>query len=118
MACGQRDLLSVYLQPFETVVRETKPWAVMSSYNSWNQEPNSSSAYLMTDLLRKQWKFQGYVYSDWGAIGMLNYFHKTAQNGADAARQALMAGLDVEASVIVRQIWWFVESWRTRGQAY
>lgn len=53
----------------------------------------------MTDLLRKQWKFQGYVYSDWGAIGMLNYFHKTAQNGADAARQALMAGLDVEASV-------------------
>lgn len=98
VACGQRDLLAVYLQPFETVVRETKPWAVMSSYNSWNQEPNSSSAYLMTELLRKQWRFQGYVYSDWGAIGMLNYFHKTAQNGADAARQALMAGLDVEAS--------------------
>lgn len=98
VTCGQRELLSVYLQPFETVVREARPWAVMSSYNSWNNEPNSSSRYLMTDLLRTQWGFQGYVYSDWGAIGMLNYFHKTAQNNADAAIQALTAGLDVEAS--------------------
>lgn len=98
VSCGQRELLSIYLKPFETVVKEAKPWAVMSSYNSWNGEPNSSSHYLMTELLRNQWGFQGYVYSDWGAIGMLNYFHKTAQNSADAAMQALMAGLDAEAS--------------------
>ena len=70
----------------------------MSSYNSWNNEPNSSSHYLMTELLRDRWDFQGYVYSDWGAIGMLNYFHKTAQNSAEAAIQALTAGLDAEAS--------------------
>lgn len=98
VSCGQRDLLSIYLKTFETVVKEAKPWAVMSSYNSWNNEPNSSSRYLMTELLRDQWGFQGYVYSDWGAIGMLNYFHKTAQNGAEAAIQALTAGLDAEAS--------------------
>lgn len=98
VSCGQRDLLSVYLQPFETVVKEARPWAVMSSYNSWNNEPNSSSRYLMTDLLREQWGFEGYVYSDWGAIGMLNYFHKTARDGAEAAMQALTAGLDAEAS--------------------
>lgn len=98
VACGERDLLSIYLDPFETVVREARPWAVMSSYNSWNQEPNSSSHYLLTELLRDQWGFQGYVYSDWGAIGMLNYFHKTARNSAEAALQALTAGLDVEAS--------------------
>lgn len=53
---------------------------------------------LMTELLRDRWDFQGYVYSDWGAIGMLNYFHKTAQNSAEAAIQALTAGLDAEAS--------------------
>ena len=52
----------------------------------------------MTELLRDRWDFQGYVYSDWGAIGMLNYFHKTAQNSAEAAIQALTAGLDAEAS--------------------
>lgn len=96
--CGQRELLSIYLKTFETVVKEAKPWAVMSSYNSWNNEPNSSSHYLMTELLRDRWDFQGYVYSDWGAIGMLNYFHKTAQNSAEAAIQALTAGLDAEAS--------------------
>ena len=98
VACGQRELLSIYLKTFETVVKEAKPWAVMSSYNSWNNEPNSSSHYLMTELLRDQWGFKGYVYSDWGAIGMLNYFHKTAQNGAEAAIQALTAGLDAEAA--------------------
>lgn len=98
VSCGQRELLSIYLKSFETVVKEAKPWAVMSSYNSWNNEPNSSSHYLMTELLRDQWGFQGYVYSDWGAIGMLNYFHKTAQNSAEAAIQALTAGLDAEAS--------------------
>lgn len=98
VSCGQRELLSIYLKTFETVVEEAQPWAVMSSYNSWNNEPNSSSHYLMTDLLRGQWGFQGYVYSDWGAIGMLNYFHKTAQNSAEAAIQALTAGLDAEAS--------------------
>ena len=98
VSCGQRELLFIYLKTFETVVKEAKPWAVMSSYNSWNNEPNSSSHYLMTELLRDRWDFQGYVYSDWGAIGMLNYFHKTAQNSAEAAIQALTAGLDAEAS--------------------
>lgn len=98
VSCGQRDLLSVFLKPFEEVVKEAKPWAVMSSYNSWNREPNSGSHYLLTELLRRQWGFNGYVYSDWGSIGMLNYFHHTARNGAEAAIQALTAGLDAEAS--------------------
>ena len=61
VSCGQRELLSIYLKTFEPVVKEAKPWAVMSSYNSWNNEPNSSSHYLMTELLRDRWDFQGYV---------------------------------------------------------
>lgn len=98
VACGERDLLSIYLQPFESIIKATHPWAVMSSYDSWNGIPNSSSHYLMTDILRNQWGFKGYVYSDWGAIGMLCSFHHTAQNGADCAMKAVQAGLDVEAS--------------------
>ncbi|MDO4756630.1 MAG: glycoside hydrolase family 3 protein, partial [Parabacteroides sp.] len=98
VSCGERELLEVYLKPFEDVIREATPWAIMSSYNSWNNQPNSSSSYLMTDILRNQWGFQGYLYSDWGAIGMLRYFHKSVSTKAEAAIAALTAGLDVEAS--------------------
>lgn len=96
--CGVRDLLDVYLKPFEMVIKKTKIMAVMSSYNSWNHIPNSASHYLMTEILRDKWGFKGYVYSDWGSIGMLEYFHKTAKNKEEGAIQALTAGLDVEAS--------------------
>lgn len=96
--CGVRDLLDVYLKPFEMVVKETKIMAVMSSYNSWNHIPNSASHYMMTDILRDDWGFKGYVYSDWGSIGMLEYFHKTAKDDKESATQAITAGLDVEAS--------------------
>lgn len=97
--CGQRDLLSIYLKPFEYIIKTVKPWAVMSSYNSWNGVPNSASEYLMTTLLRNEWGFKGYVYSDWGSIDMLDYFHKTAHNREEAAYQAFHAGLDVEAGI-------------------
>lgn len=97
--CGQRELLSVYMKPFEYIVKNVKPWAVMSSYNSWNGIPNSASDYLMKTLLRDAWGFKGYVYSDWGSIDMLHYFHKTARNKEEAAYQAFHAGLDVEAGI-------------------
>lgn len=97
--CGQRELLSVYMKPFEYIVKNVKPWAVMSSYNSWNGIPNSASDYLMKTLLRDTWGFKGYVYSDWGSIDMLHYFHKTARNKEEAAYQAFHAGLDVEAGI-------------------
>lgn len=97
--CGERDLLSIYMKPFEYIVKNIQPWAVMSSYNSWNGIPNSASSYLMKTLLRNTWGFKGYVYSDWGSIDMLGYFHHTAQNKAESAYQAFKAGLDVEATI-------------------
>ena len=90
--------MAVYLKPFEMVLRHLPVYAVMSTYNSWNRIPNSASRYLLTDILRDRWGFKGYVYSDWGAIEMLETFHHTAANKAEAAIQALTAGLDVEAS--------------------
>lgn len=96
--CGPRDLLEVYLKPFEMVCKETAIQAVMSSYNSWNRIPNSASRYLQTDLLRGSFGFKGYVYSDWGVLNMLKKFHKTADSDEQAAQMALMSGLDVEAS--------------------
>lgn len=98
VSCGERDLLGVYMSTFEYVIKTAQPWAVMSSYDSWNGIPNSASHFLLTELLRNQWGFKGFVYSDWGAIGMLNYFHHVANDRANAAVQALEAGLDAEAA--------------------
>lgn len=96
--CGLRDLHEVYLKPFEMVIQHTPVLAVMSTYNSWNRIPNSASHYLLTEVLRNQFGFKGYVYSDWGAIEMLKTLHYTAHNSEEAAMQAFTAGLDVEAS--------------------
>lgn len=96
--CGLGELHEVYLYPFKRVLTTLPVEAVMSSYNSWNREPNSASRYLLTDVLRGQWGFKGYVYSDWGAIEMLNTFHHSAPSKAAAAVDALTAGLDAEAS--------------------
>lgn len=96
--CGIRDLHDIYLKPFEMVVTQLPVMAVMSTYNSWNRIPNSASHYLLTEILRKQWGFKGYVYSDWGAIEMLQNFHHTAGSPAECAVQSISAGLDVEAS--------------------
>ncbi len=96
--CSLPDLFDVYLKPFEAVIAETGIMAVMSSYNSWNRIPNSASYFMMTEVLRDRFGFRGYVYSDWGSIDMLKFFHRTAADDFDAARQALGAGLDVEAS--------------------
>ncbi len=96
--CSLPDLFDVYLKPFEAVISETGIMAVMSSYNSWNRVPNSASYFMMTEILRNRFGFRGYVYSDWGSIDMLKFFHRTAADDFEAAAQALGAGLDVEAS--------------------
>lgn len=98
VTCGVGELHDIYLKPFEKVVKSLPLQAVMSTYNSWNRVPNSASRLLLTDILRHQWGFKGYVYSDWGAIDMLQTFHRMASTPSEAARLALSAGLDVEAS--------------------
>lgn len=98
VTCGVGELYDIYLKPFEKVIKSQSLQAVMSTYNSWNRVPNSASRFLLTDILRNQWGFKGYVYSDWGAVDMLQTFHHIASSPSEAAIQALSAGLDVEAS--------------------
>ena len=96
--CGMRDLIDVYLKPFEVIVKGTDVKTIMSSYNSRDRVPNSASKFLMTELLRNRWGFKGLVYSDWAAVSMLKSFHHVAEDDEAAALLALTAGLDVEAS--------------------
>ncbi len=95
---GKNALMNIYLQPFKKVFEQANPLSVMNCYSSYEGEPIAGSKYFLTSLLRDTLKFKGYVYSDWGSIGMLNYFQHTAQNEMEAAYQAIVAGMDLEAA--------------------
>ncbi len=78
----ERTLREIYLAAFETPVREAKPWTLMCSYNKINGTFASENRLLMTDILRDEWGFDGYVVTDWGAV-------------ADRVK-GLAAGVDLE----------------------
>ncbi len=61
----ERVLREVYLAPFYAAVREVNPWTVMAAYNLVNGVPASESSYLLTDILRGEWGYDGVVVSDW-----------------------------------------------------
>lgn len=64
----ERTLREIYLKAFEIAVKKGKPDTVMCSYNKLNGEYSSENKYLLTDILREEWGFDGVVVSDWGAV--------------------------------------------------
>ena len=94
---GWYDIYNTYLPPFKAAIQEANVLSVMSAYNSYDGEALNANPEIYTGLLRTRLGFKGYVYSDWGAIQMLNNFHKVAETRLDAAEMALKAGIDLEA---------------------
>jgi beta-glucosidase len=78
----ERTLREIYLSNFEGAVKEGKPWTVMCSYNRVNGILASENKYLLTEILKEEWGFEGFVVSDWGAV--------------DERVEGIKAGLDLE----------------------
>lgn len=96
---GERELRTMFLPPFKQAVQEANIAAIMPSYNEIDGIPAHSNAFLLKDILRKEWGFKGYIFSDYGGLSQLYDFHKVAKTKEDAAILGMNAGVDLEAAV-------------------
>lgn len=93
---SEKSLREYHLAPFRYAVEEGKPEALMAAYNAVNDEPCHQNHRLLTDILRGEWGFDGYIVSDCSGIARLWDAHKKHEDPEDAASAALNAGVDLE----------------------
>jgi len=93
---SERILREVYFPAFKACVKQAGALSVMSAYNSLDGVPCSSNKWLLTDVLRKEWGFKGFVVSDYGSVIGIHTLHKVARTKAEVAKKAIEAGLDIE----------------------
>ncbi len=93
---GERTLRDVFLYPFEVAIKEGGARSVMPSYNEVDGLPSHANRWLLHDVLRGEWGFDGVIVSDWFAIAQLGEVHHVAADVGEAARRALAATVDIE----------------------
>jgi beta-glucosidase len=92
---NERWLDEIYFPPFVAAFKKAGARSVMTAYNSLDGTPCSSNKWLLTDILKKKWGFEGFVISDASAVGGAEVLHHTAKNYPESGKQAINAGLDV-----------------------
>jgi len=93
-----REMHQLHLYPYRKIIGESHPLGVMSSYNDWDGVPVSSSYYFLTELLRKQFGFNGFVVSDSEAVEFVYTKHHVAEDYKEAVRQVAEAGMNVRTN--------------------
>src|SRR6266487_6455617 len=93
---GPRELREVYAEPFAAVIRNAGLATIMNSYASVDGLPCAGSPAILTELLRDELGFAGVVVADYASVLMLMEHHHVAATRGEAARLALLAGLDME----------------------
>jgi len=96
---SERIIREQFLPPFQAAVIEAGVGAVMASYNEIDGVPAHVNAWLLQDVLRGEWGFQGFVTSDGMGVPQLVALHHVAADASQAARMSIQAGVDVEVPV-------------------
>jgi beta-glucosidase len=94
------DLYNTYLVAFQATVQQGHVGSIMGSYNAVNGTPNCCNPFFLTDILRNQWGFDGFVVSDGGAIDNIWRFHRYVATPEEAAATAVKAGCNLFSGTI------------------
>ena len=93
---SDRQLREYYFPAYKAAIQEGGAFSLMAAYNAVNGTPVSANRYLLTDVLRNEWGFKGYVVSDCGAISDIPHKHKYETDREKAVAMAVKAGMEIE----------------------
>ena len=105
-----RELREVYLEPFRACFEEGGARSVMAAYNSVDGIPASCNSRLLNDILRKEWKFDGYVVSDYGGVETVYNNHLLTDTHNKASAMCINNGLDIQLANSNDSLLWLVEN--------
>jgi beta-glucosidase len=109
---AERIIREQFLAPFQAAVQDGNVAAVMASYNEINGVPTHINPWLLKQVLRQEWGFDGFVFSDGWGVDELVRIHHVAEDRAEAARKSLLAGVDLELGSCFANLLGEVESGR------
>ena len=92
---SERSLMEVFLPPYKRAIQESGVFSIMAAHNELNGVPCHMDKYMMTDLLRDEWGFEGFYVSDWNDVSRIATLHHVAEDFNEAALLAVDAGLDM-----------------------
>lgn len=101
---NEHDLRDTYLPHFEMAIKNGKPYSVMCAYNRYNGEACCGSPRLLSDILRNEWGFTGFIVSDCEAITDIYKYHKIVPTPEEAASIAVKAGTDLECGKVYQNL--------------